>query len=396
MAKNPRAKNVGKWVGTNLCRLLLSATFLFSGMVKLIDPKGTQYKIEDYLTYFDVPLLYAPASTLTTAVVLALLEFYLGFNLLFGIRRKLTTRLCLMLLLVLTPVTLILAVREAHMDCGCFGDAVHLTNWQTFGKNVLLLMAATVVCWAHRHMTPLVMKGYQWLLSVYALLFAFTLALYNIHYLPLIDFRPYHIGVDLPKAIQAEWETPSEDMRYADFSIISQEGEDMTFEWLGQQGYKFLLVAPDLEHADDGTIDQVNSLYDYSQQQGYPFLALTASLPESINRWRDLTGAEYVFASTDGTVLKTMIRSNPGLFLLHDGIIYQKWSCNDLPELGVDSPVLEQTSIGGMGDPSQVKELRRLLLWLLVPLLAWTLIDRLWVGRSYYRKYKKRIEELKN
>ncbi len=377
-----------RWLTVNFCRLLLSATFLFSGVVKLIDPRGTQYKIEDYAALWDLSAFVPHLAPLVLAVALAIVEFYVGFNLFFGIRRRTTTRLALLLMVVMTPLTLYLAWADVQMDCGCFGDAVHLTNWQTFGKNLILLLASLVVVRYYRMLTRFITERNQWLLSLYALVFSLFLAIRCVHYLPVMDFRPYRIGTDLPKAMEAEWESMDGEMRYADFSIQTLNGEDVTFEWLQKPGYKFLLVSPYLELANDDAMDCVNTLYDYCRRQGYPFLALTSSTEEAIDRWKDITGAEYEFAQTDGTTLKTVIRSNPGLLLLHGGTIFQKWSCNNLPQVEELTAPLEQTPLGQMQVQSKWHTAYRLLLWFVIPLLLWTLIDRVWVGSKYYKRHK--------
>ncbi len=377
-----------RWLGANLCRLLLAVTFVFSGVVKLIDPRGTQYKLEDYAVAMGAYDWIPDGVFLPVAVALAMLEFYLGFNLFFGIRRRTTTRFTLLLMVVMTLVTFWLAKTNAVADCGCFGDAVHLTTWQTFGKNVVLFFAALVVVTYYRSLTRFITERNQWLLSLYAMLFAFLLGLYDIRYLPIIDFRPYSIGTDLPRALLDEWEGKSMEMRYADFSIQTLQGEDITLEWLQQPGYKFLLVAPFLEQADDGAMDNINALYDYCQVQGYPFLALTSSLETSIDRWKDLTGAEYDFAWADGTMLKTVVRSNPGLLLLHDGVIYQKWASANLPNVELDSEPLERSNLGQMQLRTRLQAINRLVLWFVLPLLLWTLVDRIRVGQMLYKRWK--------
>ena len=135
-------------------------------------------------------------------------------------------------------------------------------------------------------------------------------------------------------------------------------------------------------------MDKINALYDYCQEHGYPFLALTSSLPESIDRWKDLTGAEYDFALADGTMLKTIIRSNPGLLLMRDGIIYQKWAASDIPNVvGLTTP-LEENRLGQIQFLSRIQTIWKLFLWFFLPLLLWTLIDRIWVGRTFYERYK--------
>lgn len=379
-----------KWgiaLTANLCRFLLSATFLFSGFVKLIDPRGTQYKLEDYAVALDLHSFVPSFLYLVGAVVLGLFETYLGFNLFWGIRRYTTTRFTLLFMLFFTPLTFWSAKTGAVHDCGCFGDALHLTDWQTFGKNVVLLLASLVVVFNRRHLMRLISERNQWIFSLSALLFSVSLVIYDIRYLPVIDFRPYRVGVDLPKAINDELMGNTEEFQYLDFAIQTQEGDDITYEWLEQPGYKFLLVAPFLEKADDSTMDHINAAYDYARAQGYPFLALTSSLSDAIDRWKDMTGAEYDFALADGTLLKTMIRSNPGLFLFRDGVIYQKWSCNDLPRLENEQRPLEELKVGEM-QRSRSKKALRLLLWLVVSLAVCSVLDRIWVGSKIYRRYK--------
>ncbi len=132
---------VGKvWV--NLCRFLLGALFIFSGFVKAVDPLGFFYKIQDYLTAFGMISWFPSYAPLLVGIVLSAIEFSVGVFLFLGIRRKVASALALLLMVVMTPLTLYLALANPVSDCGCFGDAWILTNWQTFGKNVVLLVAA--------------------------------------------------------------------------------------------------------------------------------------------------------------------------------------------------------------------------------------------------------------
>ncbi len=384
--------------GVNVCRLLLSAAFIFSGFVKLLDPRGTEYKIEDYLALFGLNKFFPLPLPLLMSVLLGLLEFSLGVYLLFGIRRKGTSRATMLFLLVMTPLTLYLALTNPITDCGCFGDAIHLTNWQTFGKNVVLLLAC-VILYLNSHVQPrLISERNQWVISLYSLAFGVVVALYSIYRLPLIDFRPYHIGIDLPSAIMEEWDNPTEDAHYLDFSMTSAEGDDITFDWLSAPGYKFLLVSPYLEMADDGSMDHLNDIWDYAREQGYPMLCLTSSVDESIQRWRDLTGAEYPFAFADGVVLKTIIRSNPGLLLLRDGLIIGKWPASSLPAIDAAKGPLDEQSIGQFQPEKNLRTILYLVLWFAVPLLLCTFVDGIWVGRKKYerRKNRNKINSLTN
>lgn len=385
-------------LGVNVCRFLLAAAFVFSGFVKLLDPRGTEYKIEDYLALFGLNKFFPLPLPLLMSVLLGLLEFSLGVYLLFGIRRKGTSRATMLFLLVMTPLTLYLALTNPITDCGCFGDAIHLTNWQTFGKNVVLLLAC-VILYLNSHVQPrLISERNQWVISLYSLAFGVVVALYSIYRLPLIDFRPYHIGIDLPSAIMEEWDNPTEDAHYLDFSMTSAEGDDITFDWLSAPGYKFLLVSPYLEMADDGPMDHLNDIWDYAREQGYPMLCLTSSVDESIQRWRDLTGAEYPFAFADGVVLKTIIRSNPGLLLLRDGLIIGKWPASSLPAIDAAKGPLDEQSIGQFQPEKNLRTILYLVLWFVVPLLLCTFVDGIWVGRKKYerRKNRNKINSLTN
>ena len=181
MQKRTRSKTNQrwKWIGINLLRLFLSTTFLFSGIVKLIDPRGVQYKIEDYAVWLGLYDWLNSYLALGLAISLGLAEFYIGFNLFFGIRRRTTSRFAALLLVPLLVLTLALAMSEVQMDCGCFGDALYLTPWQSFLKNVLLLASALVLIFSYRRMTRLISERNQWMLSLYSMLFGISLALYG-------------------------------------------------------------------------------------------------------------------------------------------------------------------------------------------------------------------------
>ena len=361
-----------KRIAINIVRFVLALTYLFSGTVKLIDPRGTQYKIEDYAAAFGLSRFMPESLPLVLACLLAILEFLLGIYLFFGIRRRLASTLAIGFMLVMTPLTLYLALTNPVSDCGCFGDALVLTNWQTFAKNVVLLICACIALRYYKQMPHFVGKGLQWLVALCALAFACAFVSYNLWRLPVIDFRPYHVGADIRKAwyddqqsfgqfqttfilekdgVQKEFsleEYPDSTWTFIDTRTVQVEptehsgvgdlliqdaesGEDLTEQILCDEGYTFLLVAPYLEKADDGIMGELLSLYDYSQEAGINFYCLTSSGEQAIESWKDLTGAEYPFCLADAVVLKTMIRSNPGLMLLHNGKVVGKWPSTALP-----------------------------------------------------------------
>ena len=378
----------------NVCRLLLAVTFILSGYVKAIDPLGTQYKIADYLEAMHLGGLLSDFVVLGASVVQAAVEFCLGIFLLFAIRRRLTSKLILLIMVVMTPLTLWLALENPISDCGCFGDAIVLTNWQTFWKNVVLLACAVVVARWPMEMFRFVSKSNQWIVINYSALFILINSTYCLYDLPTFDFRPYHVGVNLRQEWQRTME--GEDLPYADFFIEeTATGEDITEQVLGDAGYTFLLVSPTLEQADDSRFDLLNELYEYANEHGYPFYCLTASTPQHIVRWQESTGAEYPFCLTDGTTLKTVIRSNPGLLLLKDGVIIRKWSHNDLPAIADDQTglPLEKMSYGQMPTDSAPKRILKLLLWFVLPLTLLALADRTWMWTKWLRRRRETTSE---
>ena len=371
--------------------MILALTFILSGFVKAVDPLGTQYKIHDYLTAMGLGAWAPDILTLVAAVLLAAVEFILGICLLFAIRRRLVSKMVLAVMLIMTTLTLWLVLTDPITDCGCFGDALVLTNWQTLLKNVVLLLAAIAV-WKWPTLQPrLISESNQWIVVNYSVVFIlFIIAGRSLYTLPQFDFRPYHVGADL----KAGWQRmmDGEESPYSEFFIErTDDGEDITEAVLNDSRYTFLLVAPHLEEADDSQLDKLNHVYEYSLDYGYPFYCLTASTGKAISRWRDMTGAEYPFCNTDDITLKTVIRSNPGLLLLHDGIVIRKWSHNALPSDEALAKRLEDSELGQLPTETVTSKILWILTWFVLPLVFLTLADRLWAWTHWVRsrKYRK-------
>jgi triosephosphate isomerase len=327
--------------------------------------------------------------TLPAAVLLAAAEFIIGICLLFAIRRRLVSKVVLVLMLIMTPLTLWLALTDPISDCGCFGDALVLTNWQTFWKNIVLLGAAVIVWKAPTLQPRLIGESNQWIVVNYSVVFIlFIIAGRSLYTLPQFDFRPYHIGADL----RAEWlrMMDGEESPLADFFIErADDGEDITEAVLNDSSYTFLLVAPHLEQADDSQLDELNRVYEYSLDNNYPFYCLTASTGTAISRWCDMTGAEYPFCNTDDITLKTVIRSNPGLVLLHDGVVIRKWSHNALPTDEALTKRLEDSELGQLPTETVTSKILWVLTWFVLPLMLLTIADRLWAWTRWVRSGKK-------
>ena len=389
-----------KKAGVNIARLVLAIILILSGFVKAVDPLGTQYKIHDYLQAVELAQYVPDVATLGAAVLLSAIEFGLGICLLFAIRRRMVTLLTLILMLVMTPITLWLAIANPISDCGCFGDAVVLTNWQTLAKNVVLLALACIVRRWPLEMMRFISRSNQWIVINYSALFIVAVSGWSLYDLPYFDFRPYHVGTDL----RAGWlkMMEGEESPYADFFVerlpdVSEnedserveDSEEITEPMLLNQGYTFLLIAPHLEQADDSQLDRINEVHEYAQDYDYPFYCLTASGKQGIQQWRDRTGAEYPFCQTDDIVLKTMIRSNPGLMLLKDGKVIRKWSHNRLPREEALNKQLQFLEIGKMPEDSVPQKVLTILLWYVLPLLLLTLADRLWMWSNWLKNKDK-------
>lgn len=411
----------------NLCRIIVAVTFIFSGFVKAIDPIGTQYKLQDYLGAIGMAGILPNWTLLAVAVFLAAIEFCIGIFLLFAIQRRLISRLTVAFMVFMTMVTVWIVVADPVKDCGCFGDALHLTNTETLIKNIVLLVCSLAIMYRPLAMFRFVSKSNQWIVTNYTIVFILVSSGLSLYYLPIFDFRPYHIGVNIPRGMEipkgaklpqfkttfimekngqrkeftldnypdASWKfidskTVQTSEGYIppihDFSITDNKtGLDLTNSVLSHKGYTFLLIAPHLETADDSNFGDIDRLYEYAQSYDIPFYCLTASTTKAIKRWVDLTGAEYSFCITDEAVLKTIIRSNPGLLLLKDGTIINKWSHNNLPNEAKLSRPISQSSLGKMPKDSVPAKILEIVLWFILPLTLLTLADRLWAWSKWVR-----------
>ena len=414
----------------NLFRIVLGLTFILSGFVKAIDPLGTQYKIEDYLGVLSLGGMLPDFVTLGTSVAISAIEFTLGVLLLFAISRRVISKVTLVFMTIMTLITAWLYIANPISDCGCFGDAIHLTNGETLLKNVIMLVMTAVVVYKPRDMIRTLSNGNSTIVINYSVLFILLYAAYSLYMLPQFDFRPYHIGANIEEGMkipegapQPEFETtfmmkkdgqtkeftlenyPDSTWEFVDsktimvkegfvppihdFSILSLNGDDLTEDILQQKGYTFLLIAPYLEKADDSNFGPIDQIYEYAEEYGYKFYCLTASGKQAIAHWQDMTGAEYPFYNTDAVTLKTIIRSNPGMLLLKDGTVIQKWSHNELPNDSELYAPLDQLTIGTQKATSDTRMILKLLLLFILPLIVFSIADRIFAFTKWFKKYKR-------
>lgn len=411
----------------NVCRFVLAATFIFSGYVKAIDPLGTLYKLKDYAAAMSLNGLLPDWALVGVAIALGALEFALGVFMLFAVRRHVVSRITLAFMAAMTVLTLWIFVADPVKDCGCFGDALKLTNGETLLKNIVLSACAALVAWRPVDMARFISRSNQWIVRYYTVAYIVITSVYCLYTLPIFDFRPYHVGMNIKQGMeipegaeQPEFEStfllrkngetreftldnyPDSTWEYVDtrtvqtkkgyeppihdFALTSCDtGEDITEQVLTKKGYTFLLVSPRLAVADDSNFGDIDQIYEYAEENGADFYCVTASANNEIERWRDLTGAEYQFCNADETTLKTMIRSNPGLMLLKDGTIIGKWSHNALPQTDDLTAPLQQLTIGKAQNDSTTERLLIVLLTFFMPLSALTLADRLWAWSKWIR-----------
>lgn len=417
-------------------RLIVGCVFVVSGGAKLIDPAGTMYKIDDYLAVMHLTAF--SSLSMLASVSLSLIEFVLGVCVLLGSYRKAVPVLLLIFMGIMTPLTLYLAIANPIHDCGCFGDAIYLTNWQTFAKNVVLLLLVLFLLKYNLRVRSLFHREIQSLTVLYAAFYGAVVAWIGCTYQPLIDFRPYKVGTDVRAALygadvqdvefdfvyekggtqqtftldslpdeadgwsfvrrieRASAPRKSEPSAEIDHFAVYDDGNDVTDEILDEDGYVFMLFSSDIERANDNEVNKINELYDYCSEYGYPFYAVTASSPAAADHWLDDTGGEYGFLFMDKTTIRTIARNNPYVLIMKDGVIYRKCTVSMLPEEAELTVPFEET--GAFGQPESYDEKVRIgmmIFALAVPLGLLLLTEHfaLFVVRriySYYRSKRKK------
>lgn len=359
----------------HIARILIGITFIFSGFVKGIDPWGSTYKFTDYFNAMGMEWLLWAAFPL--GVLLALAEFSIGVALLFNIFTRLFSWMALFFMAIFLPLTLWVAIKNPVTDCGCFGDALVISNWATFIKNIVLTILAIIVVIYRKDMNSLIGHRVSNILGLILILAYGIIVFYSYNHLPIFDFRPYKVGVNIPDAMTVPEDAPrdvyknifyyknkntgkvdkfTEDnypwkdtVNWAfdniesklveegyhapihDFRIETPDGEDITDFFMNDKNYVFMLVSYRLDKSDKDTQDNINDLANWALESGLSFFCLTSTLPDESSVFAEETGAPYEFFNCDEITLKTIIRSNPGLVLLKGGTIVGKWHYNDIP-----------------------------------------------------------------
>ncbi|MBE0648612.1 MAG: DoxX family protein [Bacteroidales bacterium] len=352
----------------NLFRIIVGIVFIFSGFVKGVDPLGTVYRMQDYFLAFGTE--WANDLALPLTIFLCVVEFMLGISLLFNLWIKKSAWVLLPMMTYFTILTFFDAFYNLVADCGCFGDAIKMTNTETFIKNVVLMtMVVPIFLWRRKYRSILRPSGDVLVLASVTILFT-GLTLYCLWHLPIIDFRDWKTGTQINKLNDKPMEFfvtyknrytgekeeflnpnyPWNDSTWlADWIFVSQRvvdpnqdamtlmiedtlGNDLAQSILNIPDYHFIAVAYNLDQANVEAMQRLNLLSEDASEAGYSFIGLTGTLPEEIKVYNAETGIDFEFYNSDDVVLKSMIRSNPGLILLKEGVVIKKWHYNDLPE----------------------------------------------------------------
>lgn len=356
-----------------VARWIVGILFIFSGFVKLNDPIGFSFKLEEYFSPSVLDLEFLAPFALVIAILLVVFELVLGIMLLIGYLPKFTTWALLVMIIFFTFLTFYSAYFNKVTDCGCFGDAIPLTPWQSFYKDVILLVLILILFFNRKYLTPyLAPPSHRWIVFL-AFMLCFTFAYYVLMHLPVIDFRAYKVGTNIQESMSVpegapeavydyNWkfiqngeekivttrgsypqvegdfvgvETELVQEGYAppilDFSI-EKDGENFTSEVL-EEDRLLMIIAYSLNRSEEEGLQKMADVIKKARSKGYRVIGLSASgenLKSAMNKKYDL-GLEWYFS--DETALKTIIRSNPGIVKLHEGTILQKLHWNDLERL---------------------------------------------------------------
>lgn len=416
---------------TDIARYFVGILFIFSGIVKANDPLGFSYKLEEYFDEFaklghywgflETFFQWCHDYALPQAIFIVILEVVLGVAILVRFRTRLTATLLLLLIAFFTALTFASAYFEIVKTCGCFGDAIPLTAWESFTKDVILSVLILIIFIRQKAISISETDKYdfvlaaigsvamfklsydlEWFFPFWFLVITFTafflirlvshrkapwivtilstiamsfFTFYTYSYLPVKDFRAYAPGKNIYEQMQGipdklkyyyilrdkatgeeqEFEKFPENYqdkyeyvdsrteviekgvepKIMDFSIVTAEGEDLTEDFLLSENFTFFLISYDLDQSAPQPQPRINELATALQAKGHRFVGLTATDPAKTLAFTQASGSTFSYLYCDQIVLKTIIRSNPGLMLVKDGKVYAQWHYNDLPELQV-------------------------------------------------------------
>ncbi len=354
-------------------RIIVGILFIISGLIKLNDPLGFSFKLEEYFSQGVLNLPFLMPYALVIAIGMVLFEVVLGFFLLVGYQRKFTLGSLLLMIVFFTFLTFYSAYFNKVTDCGCFGDAIKLTPWESFTKDLILLVLIVLLCMGRHYIKPVFGPAASRSILLATFLASIGYVYYVLNHLPVLDFRPYKIGVNIPDGMRVPANAPKAIFEYAwKFDVAGEEkvivtnGEYPTVdgEFIGvetkevQKGYEppihdltieqdgediaatlfqekklLLIIAYDLAKSSYSTFPAIKKVTDKALSQGYKVAGLSASSSAISAQVIADYQLDFKFYFTDETTLKTIVRSNPGILVLEKGTIRQKLHYNDLDDI---------------------------------------------------------------
>jgi uncharacterized membrane protein YphA (DoxX/SURF4 family) len=359
----------------HIARILIGLTFMFSGFVKGIDPWGFAYKFTDY--FHAMGLDWMTWSVFPLAILMAFAEFTMGVSFFFNLKIKFFSWLVLLFMIYFLGFTLWTAVSNPVTDCGCFGDALVISNWETFYKNVILIILAIIVFKNRRTFHPTLAPKQMNIFGIIIITGYIGSVYYSYNHEPIFDFRPYKVGVNITEAMKTpegaqkeiykntfyyknkqtgtvqkftEQNYPWQDtLNWAydhiqtelvqkgykppihDFIIESRDGENVIDFFIRDKNYVFILVAYNLQKTNTSNMEKIVNLANWANEKSFTFIGLTSSPFGESDAFKAKIGSPFEFFTCDEITLKTIIRSNPGLLALKNGTIVDKWHFNDIP-----------------------------------------------------------------
>ncbi len=376
---------------TQLARILVGVLFIFSGIIKLNDPLGFSYKLDEYFAPDVLNLPFLQPLALQFALLVVILEVILGLALLLGYWKKLTVWLLFGIILFFTFLTFYSAYFNKVTDCGCFGDAIPLNPWQSFYKDLILTVLILIILVNQKYIQPIFKRGAMRLIMALGLIFCIFFGRHVLRHLPVWDFRPYAEGLSIVDGMKSAEELGLTPTKYGTVYVMKNEttGEEIAVgsdayvadKWYEKEGWEmltdktetvvlekgyeppvhdfilsvedrditdsilsapvvFMLISYQMEKTNHEAYASINEFALQAEKAGIPFIGVTASLPATVEKLRHELQTPFPFGSMDETTLKTVVRANPGIVMLKQGRVIKKWHYHDLPEFSELAEIL--------------------------------------------------------
>ena len=359
----------------NIFRIIVGLVFIFSAFVKGVDPMGLNFKLEDYFIAYKMSFFIPMA--LPIAIFFIILEFVIGVSLIFGTQMFLTAWALLLTMSYFTILTLVSAITNSVSDCGCFGDAVVLTNWETFYKNVFLMIPTIFIFARRRKFKQIFCTKVEWIVIVTSMFFMLVMNVWCLLFEPIIDFRPWKENSDIRKKLIGEpsesnffieyknpetgelkkylsteipyndsnwvkqnWQfvktteevikpaTPPEILKFA---IIDSNGDDYMDEFINRKGASLWIISYDLKEANLNSFNTIDKIAKEAKADNINVIGITGTSYKEVDKILKNKKYSFNFYSSDDIVLKIILRSNPGVILINNGVIIKKWSHRCFP-----------------------------------------------------------------